>query len=128
MDFVAFHVSFGDVDDVLIIEEFVQQDLFVLVQRTVEIIGMQDDIETREPFDVVNKFPDIIRFCKYIGRKQNDFYEFAFAAKIMALAFIGNQAAGIQRRIRVLVDHLAGLFFTSGVCPKHVVHRSLRSS
>ena len=40
----------------------------------------------------------------------------------MAFAFIGNQAAGIQRRVRVLPDHLAGLFFTSGVCPKYVKH------
>ena len=64
VDFVAFHISLGDVDDVVVVEELVKQDLFVLVQRTVEVIRVKYDIKAREPFDVVYKFLDVVCFNK----------------------------------------------------------------
>ena len=127
VDFVSFHISFGNIDDVVVVDKPKDQLLLVFIKRTVEVVHVQDNVETRKPVNVIDELFDMISFDKDVRREEDDFYEPAAAAEIMALQPVGDQAAGIESRIGIFVDHLPGLFFTSCVCPENVVHRKIRN-
>ena len=126
---IPLYKAFRDVDDTAVIHKFRQQLLFVLIEWAVEVIHMQDNVEAREPFDVIYKFFDVFCLDKDVRGEENDFYEPAAAAEIMTLEPIWNQAAGIKRGIGKFINHLPCLFFASRVCPEYVIHvASLREA
>ena len=62
MDFASLHVALRYVDNVIFINKSIQKLFFVLVDRAVNVIHMQDNIETRKPFYIVDKFRNVIAF------------------------------------------------------------------
>ena len=65
------------------------------IERAIDVIHMQNNIETRKLFDVIHKLFDAFRFNKYIRGEDNDFYDPVRRAEIMTFEPIGNQTAKI---------------------------------
>ena len=79
----------------MVIDKPEQQLLLMLIKRAVDVVHMQNNIEAREPLDVIYKFFDVFCFDKDVRGEENDFYESVRRAEIMAFEPVGDQAAGI---------------------------------
>ena len=98
MDFVSLYVTLRDVYDVIFGNKVIQKLFFVVVDRAVNVIYVQDHIESGKTFDIVCEFFNMVGVDKKYKRGEEQLYNAACAIEIMPNESIRNRDTGIQWR------------------------------